>query len=59
MDGNQQRKTPNIDKFSDKGMVFENAYCPAPLYSLFRQVKFYMQSNKWVMNLKGENVPIN
>ena len=24
-------KTPNIDEFSENGIVFENAYCPYPL----------------------------
>ena len=33
MDGNQQTQKPNMDNFSDKGVVFENAHCPAPLCS--------------------------
>ena len=33
MDGNHQTRTPNMDNFADKAMVFENAHCPAPLCS--------------------------
>ncbi len=33
MDGNDQTRTPNMDKFADKAMVFDNAHCPAPLCS--------------------------
>jgi arylsulfatase A-like enzyme len=29
--GNPQMKTPNIDKLAEKGMVFRNASCPAPV----------------------------
>ena len=28
--GDQLVRTPNLDKLADKGMRFENAYCPAP-----------------------------
>ena len=46
MDGNQQTETPNMDNFSDTGMVFGNAHCPAPLCSPSRQIKLYIQSYK-------------
>lgn len=29
--GNQQAITPNIDALAEKGVVFKNAYCSAPL----------------------------
>lgn len=29
--GHPQAKTPNIDKLAEKGVVFKNAYCSAPL----------------------------
>jgi arylsulfatase A-like enzyme len=33
LDGHPQSKTPNIDKFAQKGVLFEEAYCAAPLCS--------------------------
>ena len=31
--GHPQAKTPNIDTFADQGVLFEEAYCAAPLCS--------------------------
>ncbi len=33
MDGNHQAITPHMDKLAKNGLVFDNAYCPAPLCS--------------------------
>ena len=33
MDGNSQSLTPNMNKLAKDAMVFDNAYCPAPLCS--------------------------
>ena len=39
-------KTPNMNNFSDKGMLFINTHCLAAICSPFRQIKFYVQLNK-------------
>ncbi|MCX8230176.1 MAG: sulfatase [Verrucomicrobiota bacterium] len=33
LDGHPQAKTPNIDALAKRGVLFEQAYCPAPLCS--------------------------
>ena len=42
MDENQQTKTPNMDNFSDKGMLFESTHCLAAICSPSGQIKFYI-----------------
>jgi len=36
LDGHPQTKTPNMDRLAGEGIVFERAYCPAPLSNASR-----------------------